>query len=278
MKFGKSQKITLNADNGAYSIVTHRENYDSQITATDAEANLLISFFGKDNIQIGNVKSNPEKAKKPFRLFPDGNEIYLNLVFPKPQKTELRLYLSSRAGYKPNPNDIWFLFIRNNQIWIGSMEEKRWRNENKILINDESESEYQNSIQETGEIKTSLIKQRDIFRRDRNKALLRMNMENYLCEFNREHKLFTSRFTGLPYLEAHHLIPMSLQSETIQTLDTLDNIYCLCPYCHRAIHHAEKEHAKIIIRTLIEKRPAVLNILNNNINDIFSYYAIEDIL
>ena len=64
MQFGKSQKIKFESDNGTYSIVTPRENKDSQITATGEEAQLFISFFGRENIQLGNVGSNPEKARK----------------------------------------------------------------------------------------------------------------------------------------------------------------------------------------------------------------------
>ncbi len=277
MKFRKSQKIRFDSHSGAYSIVTPRENYDSQITATDVEAELLISFFGKETIQIGNVKSNPTKAKKTFKLFPSGKEICLNLVFPKPAKPELRLYLSVRAGYKPMPNDIWFIFEKDKNLWIGSLDEHSWRNQNKILVCDESEYEYQEAIQELDEIKVRKLNARDVFIRDRKIALERMNTSNYLCEFDKSHHLFLSRFTGKPYLEAHHLIPMSLQKEVNQPLDIIDNIYCLCPYCHRAIHHSEKNLTRNIIETLVDKRPSVLNILDNDVTDIFNYYAVEDI-
>ena len=277
MRFGKSQERKFNSSTGAYSVVTKRENYDSQITATDEEANLLLSFFGKGNIQIGNVKANPQKARKAFKLYPNGETIYLNLVFPKPQKTELRLYLSQRSGFKPRGGDIWFIFEQNNELWIGFMNESNWRNENQILIYDQSEGDYQDSLQELDNIKINKLKSRDVFTRDRKIALQRMELSNYQCENNEKHDLFISRPTKKPYLEAHHLIPMSLQSATKIPLDTIDNIYCLCPYCHRAIHHAEKVVAKNIITTLVQKRPEVLNILNNNLNDIFNYYAVEDI-
>jgi len=278
MRFGKSQNIKFNSENGAYSVVTSRENYDSQITATDEEANLLLSFFGKDNIQIGNVKSNPEKAKQTFYLYPNGNVINLNLVFPKPEKTELRLYLSARAGFKPDGDDIWFVFECDNKLWIGAMNEALWRSQNRILVYDESEGNYQDSLQELDEVKLSKLKSRDVYARDRKKATRRMELENFKCEHDNSHNLFISRSTKKPYLEAHHLIPMSLQKNTETSLDTLDNIFCLCPHCHRAIHHAEKNVTKNIIDSLINKRPIVLNILKNNIGDIYNYYSVEDII
>lgn len=278
MRFGKSQNIKFNSDNGTYSVVTPRENYDSQITATDEEANLLLAFFGKENIQVGNVKSNPEKAEQTFYLYPEGKTISLNLVFPKPRKTELRLYLSARAGFKPDSEDIWFIFEQNNNLWIGAMNETLWRSQNQLLIYDASEGNYQDSLQELDAVKLNKLKSRDVYTRDRKKAIKRMELAGYQCELDNSHDLFLSRSTKKPYLEAHHLVPMSLQKNTTTPLDTLDNIFCLCPYCHRAIHHAEQPTAKAIINKLIDKRPNVLCILNNDISDIYNYYSVEDIV
>lgn len=278
MQFGKSQSIKFNSDNGAYSVVTSRENYDSQITATDEEANLLLTFFGKKNIQVGNVKSNPGKAKQTFYLYPDGKAINLNLVFPKPGKTELRLYLSAQAGFKPEGEDIWFIFEKNNCLWIGAMDEAVWRGQNQVLVYDESEGDYQDSLQELDEVKFNKLKSRDVYARDRKKAIKRMVLANYQCEHDNNHTLFLSRATKKPYLEAHHLIPISLQKNTEIALDTLDNIFCLCPCCHRAIHHAEKTVTKTVIDNLVNKRPEVLKLLNNNISDIYNYYAVEEII
>ncbi len=277
MRFGKSQNIKFNSNNGAYSVVTSREHHDSQITATDEESNLLLSFFGKENIQVGNVKSNPEKAQQTFYLYPEGGEINLNLVFPKPEKTELRLYISARAGFKPDGDDIWFIFEQDGKLWIGAMSESLWRNQNQILVYDESEGDYQDSLLELDEIKLNKLKTRDVYARDRKKAIKRMEMAGYQCEHDNSHDLFLSRSTKNPYLEAHHLIPMSLQKNVGKSLDTLDNIFCLCPCCHRAIHLAEKEITKSIIGSLVNQRPNVLDILHNKIDDIYNYYSVEDI-
>ncbi len=278
MKFGQSQKIKFTVENGAYSIVTSRECYDSQITITDAEADLLLGFFGKENIQVGNVRSNPEKAKKHFKLYPDGKEVALNLVYPKPEKSELRLYISQRAGFKPSADEVWFLFEKQEQLWIGSMSELMWRSENQILIYDQSEADYQDSLQDLDEVKITKLKSRDVFARDRRKALARMKQSHYQCEYDADHSLFVAHSTNKPYLEAHHLIPMSMQKTLSKSLDTLHNIYCLCPHCHRAIHHAKKNTVKEIITVLVSKRPEVLEVLDVGLNDIYNYYAVEDIV
>jgi 5-methylcytosine-specific restriction protein A len=278
MLFGRSQNIKFETGVGTYSVVTDREHKDSQITATDHEAALLIEFFGLENIQRGNVSSNPEKAKQKFKRYPDGSEILLNLVFPKVEKKELRLYLAEGAGFKPFGLDIWFMFKRESELWIGAMDETSWRNQNRILVYDESEGTYQDSLQELDNIKMDKLKARDIYRRDRTIAIERMALANYQCEGDSQHKLFLSHSTKKPYLEAHHLIPMGLQSNVQSALDTSENIYCLCPSCHRAIHYAEKSVSKNIIDSLVGKRPEVLKTFKINIGDIYNYYAVENIV
>ncbi|MEO8003145.1 MAG: HNH endonuclease [Arenimonas sp.] len=277
MKFGINQKLKFDSKFGSYSIVTERENYDSQITATDFETELLIKHFGKKNILIGNVASDRDMAKKKFKKFPNGEDLFLNLVFPKREKTELRLYLSTRAGFKPLTNSVWFIFIRAGDIWIGSMGEAQWRAENSLLVYDDDEQKYQDSIEEFDEVKRIKLKERDVYARDRRLALKRLEKADYKCEFNSGHKLFISRHTNRPYLEAHHLLPMALQETTKTKLDTLSNIFCLCPNCHRAIHHSESSFAREIIDTLVDYRPKVLEILDVRNVDIHRFYALEEI-
>ena len=143
MEFGFLQCTTLNAVRGSYSPVTDREIYDSQITATDSEAKLLVDFFNRsgEGIYVGNVNSNKIAARKAFRLFPKGDIVYLNLVYPKPNKTELRLYLSSRAGFMPKRGDVWFLYESRTDgaLWIGAMPESRWRGINTESLIDKRE-------------------------------------------------------------------------------------------------------------------------------------------
>ncbi len=82
---------------------------------------------------------------------------------------------------------------------------------------------------------------------------------------------------NLPYLEAHHLIPMALQKIIPRKLDTIENIFSLCPYCHRAIHHANMDLTRDIIKRLVDKRPDVLDIMKIREADVLSFYSVEDI-
>jgi 5-methylcytosine-specific restriction enzyme A len=157
------------------------------------------------------------------------------------------------------------------------MQETAWRDENIIIIYDETESTYQDSLAELDEIKINKLKARDVFARDRTLALKRIQLEQYSCEYNPSHNLFNSRHTHFPYLEAHHLVPMALQKILSQKLDILDNIFSLCPFCHRAIHHADKDLTRDIIEKLSLKRPQLLQTININTTDLFGFYAVEDI-
>lgn len=277
MKFRKNHNKRFKSENGAYSIVTNRENYDSQITLTDHEAKIIIDHFGNENIHRGNVKSNKEKSKKKLILHSTKQEIELNLVYPKPEKTELRLYISSRAGFKPDSGEVWFMYKKNNNLWIGSMSEKDWRAESSEIRNDDSDGIYQNSIEQENSIKIQKLKERDTFKRDREKALLAIKNSNYKCEFEPTHKLFDSRFTKRPYVEAHHLIPMGLQNDFSQSLDTTNNIFCLCPYCHRAVHYGEENLAREILNRLSEKRDTLENFSIDS-TELFSFYGVEEIV
>lgn len=53
-------------------------------------------------------------------------------------------------------------------------------------------------------------------------------------------------------MEAHHLIPMSKQDDFEHDIDVPENILCLCPNCHRKIHHAEDISKKEILKQAYE--------------------------
>ena len=141
MRFNELHKLKFNCGDGAYSIVTSREIMDSQITLTGEEYKLVTGFLGQ-RIYRGNVRSSKGKAETTFQVFQlDGSTQsgVLNLVFPKPERDELRLYLRVNV-FKPEPDDIWFIFTRENSLVVGSMSQSSWR---AIGRNDEEDDAYQ---------------------------------------------------------------------------------------------------------------------------------------
>ncbi|MCK9482314.1 MAG: HNH endonuclease, partial [Bacteroidia bacterium] len=65
---------------------------------------------------------------------------------------------------------------------------------------------------------------------------------------------FTSKSSGNSFVEAHHLIPMSEQTNYEKSLDVEANIVALCPNCHRKVHLATDEEAQEINNFLLNAR------------------------
>ncbi|NLN03186.1 MAG: hypothetical protein GX174_14985 [Lentisphaerae bacterium] len=275
MKFNTIHKIKFNTAHGAYSVVTETEYQHSMITPSGYETEIMLSYFGKDNIHVGNVKSNKTLSQKQFRMFPEGNTIYLNLVFPKKNKTELRLYVSNNAGYKTKSGDVWFVFVKDGEIWIGSMPEPDW-SDLSLMKQDDSDEFYQRIVNDSDEIRRQKLKERDVYARDPRIAERRMNLAGFKCEFEPEHQLFVSRFSCRPYLEAHHLIPIGLQGDFKKSLDTVNNVFCLCPNCHRAVHHAKADDARKILCKLAKSRAGLLDSFSLTVPDLLCLYAVEE--
>lgn len=272
MNFGIPQLLRFKAVKGAYSPITDRELIDSQLTATDAETELLVSHFEKlgESIHVGNVNGNPKASRKEFRLFPTGERIWLNLVYPKPHKTELRLYLSKQRKFFPANGDIWFLFVNDcNELWIGHLPEKQWR---ALFIAD-------NGPDETPEIPTDVTESIPV----QDPALIkkRMELSKYRCEYNPSHQLFVARATGTRYVEVHHVIPRKYQlqfwNEKRKDLTKLDNLCSLCPWCHRAIHHGEESLSRKILGTLFDLRGIGFHYSISK-EQLFQLYSVEEIV
>lgn len=297
MQFGIVQREKFEAEDGSYSLVTPRELIDSQITATDAETTLLRNYFlmRGESIHVGNVGASNGASAKQFKLYPNGQKITLNLVYPKPEKGELRLYLSKRAGFFPNEGDVWFLYKSrvDGCLWIGAMPENEWRKENAFGKNDDdaqpqfddidAEILSQRTTADTDEIEdreaieVEVPRQRQIIR-SRELAVLRMQKSRYKCEFDNTHQLFIAKATGCRFLEVHHIIPVRFQRELHGLkLDSINNLCCLCPNCHRAIHHAEDSLVKTILNRVATERN-ISGHFGLSMNDLYRLYSVEDIV
>lgn len=277
MEFAIFHKRYFHAKGGSFSRVTSREDYDSQITLTDFEADLVVNHFGISNIHIGNVKSDVAKAAKPFLLFPSKELISLNLVFPKPNKSELRLYLSKKGHFRPRAEQVWFLYIDySDNLVVGAMDEIEW---NKLDQIDEFDEAYQEIIEEIeskqkkpqvdpkGRIEQIEVSGRIIYKRDPRIAILSFQEASYTCEIDKAHNTFLAEANRKPYVEAHHFIPMKFQPSFTIQLDSVENVVALCPNCHRGIHHGVIDHKRHLIERLIVNRG-----LSNTVEDFAQYY------
>lgn len=278
MKFGLIQQARFNTATGAYSLVTKTEFGDSQITLTDFEREIVEAHFGAGQIHRGSVASSRVRAKKQFKLYPSGKLIELNLIYPKSDKDELRLYIGTKAGFKPLPNKIWFLFKIAGDLWLGTEDQGAWsiagrKDNDDARYLEASETATAGNARAATTLTTGLR-----YSRNPVLALKRFELAKYKCEANQNHSLFLSRASGKPFLEAHHVIPVSLAEHFKgKQLDSIDNIVALCPHCHRAVHHAQSDQTIHILEKLISRRREILSQFAVSLQDVKTFYSCEEI-
>lgn len=130
------------------------------------------------------------------------------------------------------------------EAYIESIEE-----ESKKL----SEKQVANIVEQEPQLAKSKVKTmegREIYPRDARVAAAALSSSNHVCAANGDHPLFISKVSGMPYLECHHLIPVSTQDQFEFSLDCIDNIAILCPSCHRLIHHGIDEQRLPLLQKL----------------------------
>lgn len=81
-----------------------------------------------------------------------------------------------------------------------------------------------------------------------------MELANFLCEMNNNHKTFQQKGTDHRYMECHHIIPLNKQNEFENSLDVYANLICLCPTCHRFLHHGTNEERLKLLNEIYQKR------------------------
>lgn len=89
-----------------------------------------------------------------------------------------------------------------------------------------------------------------------------LKRSGYKCEFGKligfDHVTFPSK-NNLPYLEAHHLIPMKAQKDFVDVnLDREENIVGLCPMCHSIVHYGNLKEKEKVLRKLYDERICLL--------------------
>lgn len=263
MKFSNFQKLYFDALDGAFSVVTKTEATDPQITIDRTEKSIIWQRINDSSIFRGSRKKGGAAADKQFRLWPSGQVIKIPLVYPRPKKTptQLRLYPTKQTGFTVRPFDVWFVFIKQGDKlpWLASKSKRSWA---ELGREDEDDKEYVTSVQDCVGLK-SRAKRVKALRRSRNERLGArcLKRAGFKCEASAAHPIFKARATGKGYVEPHHLLPVSLQQRDRfkkLTLDSLENVYALCPDCHARVHHAQCPEVAKVIDALLALRPAIL--------------------
>lgn len=76
---------------------------------------------------------------------------------------------------------------------------------------------------------------------------------DWRCAHNPEHATFMTE-EGHNYVEAHHLIPLSLQPRFGVNLHVWANVVAFCPNCHALMHHGTVDDRRVLFADLYAKR------------------------
>ena len=276
------------ATSGAYSKTTETEGDSKrQYNVKSSQRDILEDVLGAElTVRLGKgSKENLEKEGIPFksamRVYPSGRIIEVTLLYPKLDKNELRIYFSD-ATFKANAHDYILIYVRNGEPWIGAISE--------IALKIISAGSYEihgltpreeNLEEEIDNYQTLINKQPEqlentprtlAWKRDAKIAKEALKVSGYECELFPEQSTFTSKFTGKPFMEVHHLIPMKHQSNFTMSLDVIENLCILNPTAHRLVHHAEYGELEPHLYNLFTKREEFLSTLNVHWDDLKTIY------
>lgn len=133
-----------------------------------------------------------------------------------------------------------------------------------LNIDDLEDKQYQNKVIESKPTNTPETPQEKpeqtirsnikTFPRNPGKAKEALIKAKYRCEIDPSHLTFIAKKTDKNYVEAHHLIPMSVQKDFTFNLDVPGNIISSCPNCHRKLHYACLEDKEEMLNILYAKR------------------------
>ena len=283
MQFEQQHLQYFDASDGAYSPATDNEIEKSQITATDYEFEVFLKHYGPDGIHRGNVGSDKKAASKTFRLHPSGAKIELNLIFPKPQRDELRLYLR-KDSFKPREGAVWYLFVRDDEMWLGQMSQSVWDSRflddaadaETNLLDDDTSADFQQILNDQGQdappVPDLILRSGQSFARSAKIARDAIQTSGFKCEIEPTYPTFISRVTAKPYVEAHHFIPMGLQGHFDTSLDVEANICVLNPTIHRMLHSGIPLEVAPAIEQLFARREEFINSFGLVLDDIKNIY------
>jgi len=165
--------------------------------------------------------AEPEKAVLDDQIF-DNHKIGLIETLK-----ELGCFVNIKNHDYVDPVVSFYEEATLNQIFI----EAEKKNESLSL------KEIAEKINNKGERKKEIKVTYTSYYRDPDVSVLAKKRADGICDCCGKNAPF-KREDGNPFLESHHLIPLSEQGE-----DSADNVCAVCPNCHRRLHFGEDRKA-----------------------------------
>lgn len=278
-----SELSAFGAQAGSISEITDREaTGDRSVTLDRHDKQVLFSRIPKGSYaRKGGAASNHNPDQHNFLVFPrdavSGAKPHnVPVVHPKKEGNELRLYGSAGTGLDLRTGDFFYVLVRDGEPlpFIGTISPKErakllghpakgpsMSGKPSTFDDEEEDTAYQQAIGDTAaRMPVGFTGKR--YPRDPQVALKALKKAKFLCEAapdKETHETFVSATTGQPYVEAHHLVPLSRQGNYSAGLDIVENITALCPNCHRRLHHGAPGQRIQSLLTLLKKRKSALS-------------------
>ena len=249
-------------------LVTQAEADKGHITIITTHHAWFQKFFGPIHRE-NETKGKPELARKDFFIAKEKTAVKLKLVFrsstPQRPRNELRLYFNEGAGqFKPAANEIIIARFYAGKVVLGVRPSGVKDAEKLIDKIDEAEIPVDDPNDPSNKAYTKpparmTLNERKVWKRDAQLARKCLQNSAYTCEAGFTEPSFIARGTGKRYLEVHHLVPLRYQDD-LKTfnLNHPANLFSLSPHAHRKIHHGGHDDVRVLVETLLARRPALL--------------------
>ena len=109
------------------------------------------------------------------------------------------------------------------------------------------------------------------YARNRNLVYQALSRDDFKCQLNTMHETFKTK-DNIPYMECHHLVPLSMRDRFSVNLDVLENLVCLCPVCHRKLHYGLDIHDELLKLYLSKKEELEKVGIILTLDELESYY------
>jgi 5-methylcytosine-specific restriction protein A len=184
-----------------------------------------------------------------------------NLAFVTKDNIGLDSYLetNSKTSNKKNNrlNELFLKVKKNNGINLQRKTLADEDDEEGYIATIDIDESLHISVEYKPEAKSDrYLANKKSYKRSIDKARKSIVLADYKCELDNTHKTFITK-SGKSYMEAHHLIPLSVQEYFEYSLDVEANIVSLCPNCHRELHYGKKIDDKLL--ELYNKRIGYMN-------------------
>lgn len=120
------------------------------------------------------------------------------------------------------------------------------------------------------------------YHRDSSLAYKVKEQAKHKCAVDEAHGTFIAKQKSAsteehtPYMEAHHLVPMSLQGDYKVPLDVIENMLCLCPHCHREFHYGVKKEKLITSHFKVNKHKLKKVGIDISLSKLLEAYKIQE--